>query len=810
MALPAYEKLGAFYLGKEMGDDGKVGDDLVLYDAKDLTTHAMCVGMTGSGKTGLCLGLLEEALIDGIPAIAIDPKGDLGNLLLTFPGLSAAEFEPWIDPAEATRKGQTVPAYAKKTADLWRNGLASWGQDAERIKRLRASADFAIYTPGSSAGLPLTVLKSFNAPAPAVRDDADALRERVSSAVSGVLGLLGVDADPIRSREHILLSSILDRAWREGRNMTIGDMIQAIQQPGIRRIGVIDLDAFFPPKDRFELAMTLNNLLASPGFSAWLEGEPMDVQRLLWTAEGKPRLAVISIAHLNDQERMFFVTLLLNEVVSWMRAQPGSSSLRALLYMDEVFGFLPPTANPPSKLPMLTLLKQARAFGLGLVLATQNPVDLDYKALSNMGTWFLGRLQTERDKMRILDGLEGASTAASQTFDRKKVEATISGLRSRVFLLNNVHEDAPVLFHTRWVMSYLRGPLTRSQIKLLMSARPPATVVPGAAAPTKVSAADKKGNERPLLPPGVDERFVAVARDAGEGQKLVYRPGLYATGRLHYVAARQDVDTWTEFTKYTELKGTKVPPNPWEKAGPFGDDVPQFEDAPDEDAGYARLPPAATNTKTYTAWKKALVSALYQNERLPMWKCTALKLVSDGGESEGDFRVRCRQALRERRDLEIEKIRKRYGSKAERLQERIRKAEQKVETQQAQYESAKKGTLLRIGETILSVLFGRKKMTAGTIGKASTTMRGMGRAGKEKQDVEQAQADLKEYTADLQALEKELEDAVDTVKDRWDEESLELEAAPVKPRKSDIGVDELALIWTPWVVDESGGAEAAF
>jgi hypothetical protein len=415
--MPDFEKLGAFYLGREYDlETAKPRDELLLYDAKDLTTHAVCVGMTGSGKTGLCLSLLEEAAIDGIPAIAIDPKGDLGNLLLTFPELRPEDFRSWIDPGEAARSGITLDELAEQTAKRWREGLAAWGQQPARIARFRDSADVAIYTPGANAGLPLALLRSFAAPPQAIRDDADALRERIAGAVSGLLSLVGIDADPLRSREHILLSRVLDEAWRAGREVQLADLVREIQSPSFKQVGVVDLESFFPAKDRFELAMSLNNLLASPGFAAWREGEPLDIQRLLYTSEGKPRLSILSIAHLSDAERMFFVTLLLNEVVAWMRSQSGTSSLRALLYMDEVFGYFPPTANPPSKMPMLTLLKQARAYGLGVMLATQNPVDLDYKGLSNAGTWFLGRLQTERDKARVLDGLEGASTAAGAKF----------------------------------------------------------------------------------------------------------------------------------------------------------------------------------------------------------------------------------------------------------------------------------------------------------------------------------------------------------------------------------------------------------
>ncbi len=427
--------------------------------------------MTGSGKTGLCLSILEEAAIDGVPVIAVDPKGDLGNLLLTFPELAPEDFRPWVNEDDARRKGVSVDQFAADEAAKWTRGLAEWGQDGARIGRLRAASDFAIYTPGSSAGLPLSILRSLDAPPPAFMEDRELFAERVSTTATSLLTLAGIEAEPGRSREHTLLTSILTATWAAGRGVDLAGLIQLIQTPPVQRIGVLELESFFPATDRFGLATAFNNLLASPGFDAWLDGEPLDIDRLLYTAEGRPRVSILSIAHLGDRERMFFVSLLLNELLAWMRAQQGTTSLRALFYMDEVFGFFPPVANPPSKTPLLTLLKQGRAFGLGCLLATQNPVDLDYKGLSNCGTWWLGRLQTERDKARVLDGLEGALASGGGRFDRAYFDRALSGLSSRVFVMNNVHEDAPAVIESRWAMSYLRGPLTRDQIKILMGPR---------------------------------------------------------------------------------------------------------------------------------------------------------------------------------------------------------------------------------------------------------------------------------------------------------------------------------------------------
>lgn len=542
--MPDFDSPNHFYLGREhsLATGETNADKPLLYKSKDLTTHAVCVGMTGSGKTGLCLSLLEEAALDGVPAICIDPKGDLGNLLLGFPELRPTDFRPWIDESVAQRKGVTPDAFAEQTAELWRNGLSSWGQQPERITRYNDSAERLIFTPGASHGLPITVLKRFDAPPKEVLDDEDALRERVASSVSGLLGLLGIDADPVRSREHIYLSNILIHAWRAARSLDVAQLIREIQKPPFDQVGVLELEAFFPAKERDALAMDLNNLLASPSFQGWMRGQPLDVQQLFYSPEGKPRHSILSIAHLSDAERMFFVTILLGEVLAWMRAQPGTSSLRALLYMDEVFGYFPPTANPPSKGPMLTLLKQARAFGLGCVLATQNPVDLDYKGLSNAGTWFLGRLQTERDKLRVMEGLEGASAAAGSSFNKQEMERTLAGLGSRVFLMNNVHEDQPVVFHTRWAMSYLAGPLARGKIKELMD--PLRERYEPQADETKETAAEEepeKNAEKETREEQQDETEQPVEEDAG-APRVVVDPKKLTAAQQELSACESDLN----------------------------------------------------------------------------------------------------------------------------------------------------------------------------------------------------------------------------------------------------------------------------
>jgi hypothetical protein len=851
-----FEKLGAFYLGRVHDlPSGQNQPDPLLYDSKDLTTHAVCVGMTGSGKTGLCLSLLEEAAIDGIPAIAIDPKGDLGNLLLTFPELRPEDFRPWIDEREAQRQGMSADEFAAATAEQWRKGLAEWGQTPDRIARFRDSVDTAIYTPGSTAGLPLTVLRSFAAPSAELVADADAFRERISASVSGLLALLGIAADPLRSREHILLSNLLDRAWRQGRSLDPAALIREIQTPPLEKVGILDLESFYPAPQRFELAMSLNNLLASPSFAGWMTGESLDIKRLLYTTEGRPRLSILSIAHLSESERMFFVTILLNEVLSWIRSQPGTSSLRALLYMDEVFGYFPPTANPPSKTPMLTLLKQARAYGLGVVLATQNPVDLDYKGLSNTGTWFLGRLQTERDKARVLEGLEGASTAAGASFDRAKMEATLAGLGKRVFLMNNVHEDQPVVFQTRWALSYLRGPLTRGQIQDLMAARKnalPATggsanqagdsvgaaspsanaaaasavaASPVAAMPAAVnpplepslqpslqpsgSQADQQASEPPLLPPGVPQRFLACSRPIAAGQRLVYRPALWGQAKLHFVRATYKVDCWQERSLLAN-ENLDSPGDVWEAATQVDPDSLDWDDQPQADGQFSALPSSLASARTYKSLATALKNSLYQGQTLTVYKCGDLKLYSEAGETEGDFRIRLSQQAKEKRDEDVEKLRKKYTGSLATIQDRLRAAKEKVDRERSQFQSKTVQSAISLGTSVLGALFGRKLLSATNVNRAGSAIRTVGRAADERGDIARAEEGVEALQQKLQALETEFKQQVDELEQATRADQLELEPLEVRPRKSDIGVEPIALVWTPWRVDSSGIAEPAW
>jgi len=825
-----FERLGAFYLGKQydVAEDKRL-DRLLMYDARDLTTHAVCVGMTGSGKTGLCIDLLEEAAIDKVPAIIIDPKGDMTNLLLSFPDLQPKDFRPWINPDDARRKGVSQETFAAQQAELWRNGLAEWGQSGHRIRMLRDAADFTVYTPGSDAGVPVSILQSFAAPPLSWDTHAELLRERIQGAVSALLGLLGIEADPVQSREHILLSSLFEHFWRQGEDLDLPKLILSIRKPPIRQLGVFDVDTFFPEDDRFKLAMQVNNIIAAPGFQSWLQGQPMDVAGFLGTPDGRPRHSIFYIAHLSDAERMFFVTMLLNQVITWMRTQPGTTSLRALVYMDEIFGFFPPVANPPSKQPMLTLLKQARAFGVGIVLTTQNPVDLDYKGLTNAGTWFIGRLQTERDKMRVLDGLEGASSQAGQALDRDQLSRTISALGKRVFLLHNVHEEQPVTFQTRWAMSYLRGPLTRLQVRDLMADRkpeqpeaPPSTqrppapgepqpvtpVSPAAGRPEAAAAPDVAfASAPPSLSSRIQQVFLPVRRGAStaalaleervggpidvQGRHLLYVPAVLGVGRLHFVDRTRDVDEREDFALLAQPP-EGAPMLAWDQAQPLDVEARDLRQEPEPDAYFDQLPDSINESPEFTELKNALDDYLYRNSSVTLSYSPVLDLYSKPGESERDVRMRLQQVARERRDEEIDQVTERYEDKLDRVEDRLRRERADLAEREADAAARKRETLASVGESVVGMFLGRRSSRV-----VSTALSKQRQAAKAKLRLEEAAEDVEALEEDVSDLEAELQEEVDRIRARWESALNDLEDYEVRPRRKDVQISFFGLAWTP-------------
>ncbi len=834
-----YEGLGEFYLGKVVDEETmQTVDQYYLLDSKDLNTHAVIVGMTGSGKTGLAIGLLEEAVMDNIPAIVIDPKGDMSNLLLSFPDFKAEDFAPWIDPAEAAQAGQSPEEFAAKVANDWKTGLESSDITADRVREYKEKSIINVYTPGSSAGKQLSILDLADLPSEAVLNDSESLNDYVSSTVSSLLSLLKIDADPLTSREHILLSNVLLNKWNNRENVSLASLIQSIQQPGIDTIGVLPLENFFPQADRNKLAMQFNNLLASPSFNTWLQGEELNIQNLLYTKDAKAKISVISLNHLSEEDRVFIVSIILNKIVSWTRAQTGTSSLRAMLYMDEIFGYFPPVSNPPTKKPLLTLLKQARAYGLSVVLATQNPVDLDYKGLSNIGTWFIGRLQTEQDKNRLLDGLKSADNADA-VLNAGQINDLISNLPKRTFLVNNVHEDGPELFTTRWAMSYLTGPMTRKQIELVSkdqkvveapvekeigmgsvagtneAAVAPAQAVNPWESTGVVSSVGQEEETAPVqntsigtlpdIPSNIDQYYMPSNRASGN---LAYLPSLYAIvdtlfeDKKHNIASRVSTIWNTPINEgiiavdWANTSGAK----------PEADELTTESEA----MRFLNVPQSTNRKGNYTQWQKDLVDYLYKEQELVLMENTVNGMVSNIDEERQEFILRVEQALRETRDQDIADLKDDYKNKIARAQEKVRKAEARVEREAGQAKQAKMNTFIDLGSTILDSFLGRKKFGKSTVSKAARSARSAGRATQQGTDVERAQADLDTYQEDLNRLEAELERDLNALSDSYATAGKNISDFTVTPLKKNINVRAFALLWLPFEEGADGSLSALY
>ncbi len=794
---------GSFYLGKKFDlENRQLLEDVVQYRSKDLTTHALCVGMTGSGKTGLCISLIEEAALDGIPVLCIDPKGDLGNLLLTFPDLQAKDFEPWIDRDTTS----DVSAASENAAAVWRKGLESWRYDRSYLEQMQ-SVEKLIYTPGSSVGVPLTVLKSLDAPGEAVLQDPEILRDQISSSVSGLLALLGIDADPLTSREHILLSNILAKSWENGQDLSMEDLIRFIQTPPVQKIGVMDVESFFPKGERIKLSMTLNNLLASPSFAGWLQGQSLSIQDLLYDKQGKAKISILSIAHLNDSERMFFVTILLNEVISWMRTQRGTSALRAILYMDEIYGYFPPNSKPPSKGPMMTLLKQARAFGLGVVLATQNPVDLDYKGLSNMGTWFLGRLQTQRDKDRVLEGLQGASLQRGAAFDRNSMDRMLSAVGNRVFLMNNVHESEPTIFQTRFALSYLRGPLSRDEIsklmadarrKILQQESPKSPNHPGDS-PSRNSSATPviTTSGRPIVSAGIEERFLEADQRLPLGSEGLLKPALLGSASIHFVRAAGNIDIWKDYWLLAPVDRS-VPEHLWDNSIAFDPDEVQITKQPSDGFSFAELAPELLLAKNYKVWDKELSEFLFRHEKMTLYSCKAVKKTASPGQDEFSARLELAEYAREARDEAMDKVRAKYDEKITSFELKVAAAQQRLDRSIEEAKAKRLDGLVNLGTSILGSLLGgrRRSLPSGTVRDLTGSSQG--------NDVARAQETVDNLVLQKNALERECQQELDSIESQFSVENLKLEATEIPIRKSDTKVKLLALAWVPYAVDSYG------
>ena len=779
----------SFFLGGVIDPaSGARTDELVQYDADDLTTHGVIVGMTGSGKTGLGVIYLEEALRRGIPTLVLDPKGDMTNLLLTFPELQASDFRPWIDEGEARRQDRTPDELAEDTAGSWRKGLASWGLGGDDIAELRQAAGMTVYTPGSGAGVPLNVVGSLDAPDLDWDSEAETIRDEIQGFVSGVLGLVGIDSDPLSSREHILLSNIVEAAWVDGEDLDLETLLGRVHRPPMRKLGVFEVDTFFPEKDRLELAMKLNALVASPAFAAWRDGPPLDIERMLWDADGRPQAAIIYLAHLSDDERQFVVTMVLSRLITWMRSQPGSSELRALVYMDEVFGFVPPTAAPPAKRPILTILKQARAFGVGMLLSTQNPVDLDYKAMSNAGTWCVGRLQTERDKARILEALQSATGEA----DISHLDTLISGLDKRQFVLHNTRDRTPTVFGTRWAMSYLRGPLTREQISTL-------------------TADDERRHERPeptqATAPLPDDATVAapVVADGitvhhlDPGAPWADEVGAVRTGSTYQAALVARVHLRFD-DRYADVDHEEV----WEAV------YPTLQDRFDATTGIAvdhddrdflaeppgkptyRIPDAPIDKASYFKDAgRSIQDHVHRHRSIEVFRNKPLKLYSRVGETRDEVEGRCARTAEAEVDRAIAKLRDRFENRIDSMRDAIEEATRKVDDAEFEVSSSRQEEVLSGAGTILDILLGRKGGRSTTATSRRTSRRSAERRLRTAEDR------LADKVEDLEELQEDLADEIEEVTEEWRERSEAIEPVEIGLEKSDISVDEVALCWIP-------------
>ncbi|MCX8094885.1 MAG: ATP-binding protein [Caldisericia bacterium] len=799
-----YEKLGFFYLGRKYDlENNKPIDELILYDSKDLLTHGVCIGMTGSGKTGLCIGILEEAAIDNIPSIAIDPKGDLTNIALLFENLTPEEFLPWINEEEATKKGLTKEEYAKEISKKWEEGINEWGQTKERIKKLKENVDFIIYTPGSNAGVPISILKSFSSPPKEILEDEELLSDKIISTTTSLLGLIGIEGDPLRSKEHILVSKIIELYWRQGKNINLETLIQEIQKPSIEKIGVMSIETFYPSNERHALSIAINNLIASPQFNLWFEGVPLDVGKLLYSKEGKPRVSIFYIAHLNEKERMFFVSLLFNEILSWVRTLSGTQSLRAIVYMDEIFGYFPPIANPPSKKPLLTLLKQARAFGVGILLSTQNPVDLDYKGLSNTGTWFIGRLQTERDKEKVLEGLDTVSQNINLKFDRKFFDKAISSLGKRVFIMNNIHENEPVIFETRHVLSYLRGPLTKDHIKILMENKKDFIIKKQVEEKAPifqeklVYPTEETKKETPIIPPSISQFFAKVREAKPQDSVIFYKPFVIGSSMVNFSDSKKGIDYTVEKIIAAEIKDKPIPVD-WSESFEIKIDLNNLSQKPEIDSIFDKLPQQALIPKNYDSWKRELINHIKNNITLEIFRSPTYKVFSKPNESEEEFKIKLIELSREKRDEEKEKIIKKYETKLSAMEEKYRKALQMLDREKDQLQQRKLQTTISVGATILGAILGRKVTGVGNVGRATTAARDAGRIMKEQEDIKRAEETVQKYESELKELEREFQEEIKKFEEKSDPTKEIIERIILKPSKTEINIRFFSLVWLPF------------
>jgi len=771
------------YLGHVVKYPGfkETAEELHL-DPDTLTTHCVIVGMTGSGKTGLATVLLEEALIHGVPVAVIDPKGDAVNIALRL--RTPEEYLKWIEAEEAVRSGMLPEEYAREVFEKHEESLRKYNL-IDRREKLFEESEVIVVTPGSTAGIPLSLLSELTPPDTLNwKEHEEVLLNKIKVTVSALLELAGRPSDPLKSYEHVLISSIVEYCWRRKEPLDYSKLLSYIIDPPLDRIGALEVDAFIPVSERKKLARDLNRVLASPGFRTWFTGVPLDFNKLFWSPEGKPRAVVFYLAHLEPSERMFAVTLILEALYSWMFTRPGSSKLRYLLYFDEVYGYLPPyPRNPPSKTPLLMLLKQARAFGLGLVLATQNPVDLDYKTLTNAGLWIIGRLQTENDKRRVLEGLKLASSGG---FDEKELSTIISLLGRRIFLLYDAKKNRNILFKTRWAISYLRGPLTLNEISRL-GLKPRLKVRRPLLKPSKTTLIHTFPEDLEVyyLPPKFPLREF----------KPVYYPALYIEAKIEVVRKRPPVD-YSKTVKYL----CEACENPvLEESKAYGltlSDLKREELKTDRDPrfSFAELSPKFFKKSFIKSLQQLVKNHVAENNILVVYTALGGKYVSEVNESLESFRRRVGSILWKEVELKIASVKEYYLKQLRSIESKIAYEQEVLKRLEKELSTIKREKAVDTLITTMYLLAGKKRKKRGKQD-FKKTIRQLERK------IALSKARLSKLETERKILYSELETRIKKLQKEYELKLSQIKEYRIKPRKKEITIEKLCIIWIPIACD---------
>jgi hypothetical protein len=763
------------YLGLDIDDASRA-----TLDMDHLTTHAVCVGMTGSGKTGLGIVVLEELARRGVSLLVIDLKGDMVDLLLNFPSFAAADFAPWVPADEIEDRERKL--VAAEQAEFWRHGLEASGLGPDDLLAVREGVQWQLLTPGAGSVAPLDILPALSAPEgwdPA--GDPDAATDRVNGVTSALLSLVGRGGDPLSDRDHVLTASVILERWRRRETLDLAALLASLVNPPMDTLGALSVESFYPRDERMKLVMALNTLLASPAFAAWTEGVPLDMDLLLGR-DATPRASIVSVAHLDETQRLFVIALLTSELVAWMRRQPAHAGLRALLYMDEVQGIMPPyPRNPPTKQPLLTLFKQGRAYGVGAWVATQNPVDLDYKVLGNAGVKLVGRLITDRDRERALEGLDLARLP-----DGRRADEIVAGLGKREFLLTDVRaKQRARSFGSRWAMSYLRGPVTLTEMGPLLGREDSIPSPATESAERKRSTGGKRGQPPPLAV----EITVGFDPDAsGEAIASVLVRNRLSVQRTTLGLYRQLEEVWRFPIGGDGSVG-------WEEAQILPEMPALFEKPPEG----LRFPAAAPGTMSselekagsaFTAWRARRPLMLLVNEKL--------KLVANEGEPRDAFLSRCVAAADRADDSTQDRTRKRYEGRIKTLGKRLKRERDELDRDQAQLESRRVEEKMGMLEGLFSVLMGSRSISSASR-KAVSKMKTAAGKRRMRQTAEAAviesENEIERLEIEIESLAGELQDEIDRIGAESEKLAEEIKEKAIRAKKADIEVLDLILVW---------------